>query len=749
MAEAFEQEAERYSVAQRMIRSLPQLAVVAAIAAALAAYNYPYFRALVEIFSIVVSFSVVIVAWNGRRLLDNDYLLLVGFAYLFFSIINAPHLLSAHEFGLFPGFGPELTAQLYLIQRLIVAATFLAAPFFLRRRLPVLAAFLVMLAATVALVYSVLIARNFPVVFIPNVGFTAIGLAAELVIGAMFLGSAALLYRSRSLFDPGVLWMLISVMFAFTASELFFAASNATPGPLDLAGYLSQMLAFYLTYRAVVVTAYVQPYTLLFRQLAERERGTRAAQQDAQRRLDTTRLLLAAADSLASWTDIDELLSGLSRIVLEATGLGRVIITSWDPVGRRLVISSSTGRDPVEAGRVLTLDEVSSGVRKVVLSGETSIIDYDTLPAEERGRGPEFRMRLALDTPLLYGDSVLGFICVDVPGERHEFTEHEIEIVQGIASEAAVAIEHARLFGDLRQTEIRFRATFDSAAAAFVLADLNGAIVESNPAFNQMLGYESGEARGRPVSDFSSLEDSVRDDRMLRELLAGQRESYRLEKRYFRKDGSSLWGSLTASVVRDESKAPLFVIAVIEDITERKRAEDAAREKDRSIRQAYADVIDAVTGGKLILMTPEEVRGELGEVVLAPMGIGRPKDLADARRVLKQVLERQEPPPRVLDEYVLATCEAMTNAMKHGRDGEYAVYRTSDSIQIVVRDRGPGIDFATLPRATLLPGFSTQTSLGMGFTIMLDVADRVLLSTQPELTEVVLEVSLAKSRVVA
>jgi len=60
---------------------------------------------------------------------------------------------------------------------------------------------------------------------------------------------------------------------------------------------------------------------------------------------------------------------------------------------------------------------------------------------------------------------------------------------------------------------------------------------------------------------------------------------------------------------------------------------------------------------------------------------------------------------------------------------------------VAVTDRGPGIDFRTLPKATLTPGFSTAASLGMGFTIMLHLCERVLLSTQPGHTSVVLELA--------
>jgi len=61
------------------------------------------------------------------------------------------------------------------------------------------------------------------------------------------------------------------------------------------------------------------------------------------------------------------------------------------------------------------------------------------------------------------------------------------------------------------------------------------------------------------------------------------------------------------------------------------------------------------------------------------------------------------------------------------------------SFQVKVSDSGPGIDFHTLPKATLMPGFSTASTLGMGFTIMLQVCDRVFICTEPGSTSVILE----------
>jgi anti-sigma regulatory factor (Ser/Thr protein kinase)/membrane protein implicated in regulation of membrane protease activity len=168
--------------------------------------------------------------------------------------------------------------------------------------------------------------------------------------------------------------------------------------------------------------------------------------------------------------------------------------------------------------------------------------------------------------------------------------------------------------------------------------------------------------------------------------------------------------------------------------------QEQLRDRDRAIQQAYVDVLASVTGGKLFLMWPDDVPDHLGDIVLPDRAIAAPEQLSEARERLKVALAEL---PHDADKALLAANEGITNALKHAGGGHYGVRRTRGALQVVITDHGPGIDFQTLPKATLIAGYSTKASLGLGFTIMFDAAERILLATDRGLTTLVLEFPLA------
>jgi len=188
------------------------------------------------------------------------------------------------------------------------------------------------------------------------------------------------------------------------------------------------------------------------------------------------------------------------------------------------------------------------------------------------------------------------------------------------------------------------------------------------------------------------------------------------------------------------TRLALAVNILLDDLAYRAaEGQQIALRQQEEIRRAYADALDAVTGGRLILLTQDELDASLGLRVCGPVAFSEAGELAGMRHRISTViagLERHVPQP---DDFILAVSEATTNALKHADGGAWELRVTRFGLQAVVVDHGQGIDFRYLAKATLVPGFSTAQSLGMGFTIMLQTCERVLVHTQRGETRVVLE----------
>jgi CheY-like chemotaxis protein/anti-sigma regulatory factor (Ser/Thr protein kinase) len=161
------------------------------------------------------------------------------------------------------------------------------------------------------------------------------------------------------------------------------------------------------------------------------------------------------------------------------------------------------------------------------------------------------------------------------------------------------------------------------------------------------------------------------------------------------------------------------------------------REKEAEKKRFCREVIRAVTHDKLHLVDVGEIPAA-GELVLeAPCA--EPMDCRTVRHQLQRIATETGLPAEAADDLVLAVGEGTANAVKHGAEGRCAVYLTEDRLIARVSDRGHGIRSDDLPASLLLPGFSTQISLGLGYTLMLKLVDRIWLATGPDGTVVQLE----------
>ncbi|MDN7025839.1 PAS domain S-box protein [Methanoculleus sp. FWC-SCC1] len=125
----------------------------------------------------------------------------------------------------------------------------------------------------------------------------------------------------------------------------------------------------------------------------------------------------------------------------------------------------------------------------------------------------------------------------------------------------------------LRESEARFRGIFEDAGVGILLADLDGSIIESNPALQEMLGYTGEELSGTAIEEITHPEDAPAAASSYAGMRAGRLEQFRSAKRYVTKSGSVLWVRVIVSLLRDADGHPHRIIAMVENITGQKHLE--------------------------------------------------------------------------------------------------------------------------------------------------------------------------------
>ncbi|MFJ2442859.1 putative bifunctional diguanylate cyclase/phosphodiesterase [Streptomyces sp. NPDC087658] len=170
-------------------------------------------------------------------------------------------------------------------------------------------------------------------------------------------------------------------------------------------------------------------------------------------------------------------------------------------------------------------------------------------------------------------------------GFAHALRERTLGEQEAIARSALAARNEAE--DALHATRARFQAVFEGAAVGIGIADLDGNVLEVNDTLTQMFGGLEHHVRSRNVSEWVHPEDAPQVWRMYEELIRGEREHFRIEKPFFRNDGTVLWTNLTLSLLRDAEGVPQYQLALMEDTTERRLLH---------LRLRYEATHDALTG---------------------------------------------------------------------------------------------------------------------------------------------------------
>lgn len=183
---------------------------------------------------------------------------------------------------------------------------------------------------------------------------------------------------------------------------------------------------------------------------------------------------------------------------------------------------------------------------------------------------------------------------------QHEIAQRETAVRQSRAHRADLRA--------LEESKAVFQAAFQEAAIGFAIIDLQGQCVQVNPRFAALLGYAEAELARFPYQELLFPEDFADVQRDVAGMLDGERQCYASERRYRRRDGTSLWVNVTVALARTAEGAPLHFVAVAEDVSARKEADANLAALRRELETRVLDRTAELRGANLRLVGALEER---------------------------------------------------------------------------------------------------------------------------------------------
>ena len=210
--------------------------------------------------------------------------------------------------------------------------------------------------------------------------------------------------------------------------------------------------------------------------------------------------------------------------------------------------------------------------------------------------------------------------------------------------------ERKRVEAALQESEERFRAIFYQAAVGIAETSVKGEWLLLNDRYCEILGYTQAELRGKSFWDIVHPDDREVSLAARRQLLAGEIPSWSREKRYIRKDGATIWARVFVSLVRQQNNLPQCFIFVVEDVTEKIKAEHALRDSQRRLALAQSASRLGLWDYDVSANTTE-ISGEYAQLHGLPpdhppltheewLGLVHPDDRERVRALLRESFER-------------------------------------------------------------------------------------------------------------
>ena len=284
------------------------------------------------------------------------------------------------------------------------------------------------------------------------------------------------------------------------------------------------------------------------------------------------------------------------------------------------ILSQLAARTRLVNTSVYLLDRENHHLRCAAESGFPSIEPYRTLPLDGPGLvawaarlaetvyAPDVskdtrylcadpRAKSEYAVPLHAGANLLGVLNIE-SDQEDGIRAVTRKLIDQLAGQVALAIERSSLFYRLRDSEERFRSIFEQTRHGVALGDLEGRFLNVNPAFGQILGYEPSELQGLHFTRIIHPDDRQPSLDEVRRLLEGKIGHFYAEGRCLHKSGEPVWCAVTVSLIRDSEGQAAYALAMLDDMSERKKAgEERARLQEQLFHAQKMKAIGTLAGG--------------------------------------------------------------------------------------------------------------------------------------------------------
>jgi PAS domain S-box-containing protein len=527
-------------------------------------YSYLLFHSLIEIFTIAVAFMLFILIWNTRAYSENNYLRLLGIGYAFIAFIDLLHTLAFKGMNVFQGFDANLPTQLWIAARYLQTVTLCIAPLFVERRADnraIFGGYAAAILVLVAIVYS----GNFPDCFIEGKGLTAFKIGSEYVISALLFVSLFLFYRKRSFFNNNVFFLIAFSIICTVLSEISFTTYISVYGFANMLGHFSKLAAFYLIYRAVLVTGLKDPFDLIFRDLKQTEEELNIAYETLEDKVrERTAELRTSEEKYRS------LINKVQVAIVLHDGQGRILDSN--PLAQKLL--------GLSADQLLGKSLIDP--KWHFLREDRSIMPVDEYPA-----------RLVLSRQYSLRGYVAGishpnqeniiWVLVNAEPEYNEAGEITLVIVSFVEITRRKEAEEK-----LRESELRLHTIWDTEPECVKLVSNDGLLLDINSAGLAMLDVDNiDHVIGKPFIDWVAPEYHQHFLTIYQHALneGSAIGTYEL----IGSKGTKRWVETHVVPLEDNESKITMLLSVTRDISEQKRSEDDLHKLNEELEQRVKD----------------------------------------------------------------------------------------------------------------------------------------------------------------